>query len=138
MWRFPFILAVTLALVAGTPWSATFASSDGSASPPPPVTCSNGIPGGLNCITSKKDLKDARNAYARGLKLQEQKHLPEALAKFDEANKYAPNWGRLHLKWGEALFWLGKKDEARKQFSAARGLDLTTTEKAELAAAAHG
>ena len=26
-----------------------------------------------------------------------------ALAKFEEAEKYAPNWGRLHLKWGEAL-----------------------------------
>jgi hypothetical protein len=30
-----------------------------------------------------------------------------ALAKFAEADKYAPNWGRLHLKWGEALLWSG-------------------------------
>ena len=43
-----------------------------------------------------------------------------ALAKFEEADKYAPNWGRLHLKWGEALFYAGKSDEAKKQF-AARG-----------------
>jgi hypothetical protein len=30
-----------------------------------------------------------------------QSHL--ALAKFAEAEKYVPNWGRLHLKWGEAM-----------------------------------
>ena len=40
-----------------------------------------------------------------------QSHL--ALAKFAEAEKYAPNWGRLHLKWGEALVYAGKKDEAQ-------------------------
>ena len=27
----------------------------------------------------------------------------QALAKFEEGAKYAPNWGRLHFKWGEAL-----------------------------------
>jgi len=27
----------------------------------------------------------------------------QALAKFEEAEKYAPNWGHLHLKWGKAL-----------------------------------
>ncbi len=61
-----------------------------------------------------------------------------ALAKFDEANKYAPHWGRLHLKWGEALWWSGKRDEAKKQFAIAVTLDLTPSEKSELAkAAAH-
>jgi len=45
-----------------------------------------------------------------------------ALAKFEEANKYAPNWQRLHQKWGEALSYLGRKDEAAKQFALARGL----------------
>ena len=60
-----------------------------------------------------------------------------ALAKFEEAAKYAPNWGRLHLKWGEALWWAGKHDEARKQFAIASGLDLTPSEKSELARAAH-
>jgi tetratricopeptide (TPR) repeat protein len=57
-----------------------------------------------------------------------------ALAKFEEAVKYAPNWGRLHLKRGEALVYAGKKDEAGKQFAIAGGLDLTIREKAELAA----
>jgi tetratricopeptide (TPR) repeat protein len=56
-----------------------------------------------------------------------------ALAKFAEAARYAPNWGRLHLKWGEALWWSGKHDEAKKQFAIAATLDLTPSEKAELA-----
>ena len=56
-----------------------------------------------------------------------------ALAKFAEAEKFAPNWGRLHLKWGEALAYAGKKDEAKAQFACAAALDLTPSEKAELA-----
>jgi tetratricopeptide (TPR) repeat protein len=61
-----------------------------------------------------------------------------AAAKFADAEKYAPNWGRLHLKWGEALWWSGKKDEARKQFAVAAALDLTPSEKSELAKVSHG
>ena len=57
-----------------------------------------------------------------------------ALAKFADAGKYAPNWGRLHLKWGEALLWLGRKDEAHAQLTLAAGLSLTPAERAELAA----
>ncbi|HWA29564.1 MAG TPA: hypothetical protein VG867_00620 [Rhizomicrobium sp.] len=60
-----------------------------------------------------------------------------ALAKFEEAEKYAPNWGRLHMKWGEALAYTGDRDGARKQFAIARGLDLTSTEKAEFLKASH-
>ena len=55
-----------------------------------------------------------------------------ALAKFEEADKYAPNWGRLHLKWGEALWWAGEQDKASKQFATAARLDLTPSEKSEL------
>jgi tetratricopeptide (TPR) repeat protein len=61
-----------------------------------------------------------------------------ALAKFAEAEKYAPNWGRLHLKWGEALWWSSKRDEAKKQLASAARLDLTPSEKAELAKVSHG
>ena len=57
----------------------------------------------------------------------------QALAKFEEADKYAPNWGRLNLKWGEALAALGRKDEkAKAQFARAAQLSLTAGEKAEL------
>jgi hypothetical protein len=56
-----------------------------------------------------------------------------AVQRFDEANKFAPHWGRLHLKWGEALVYAGKEDEAKAQFSRAAQLDLTPSEKLELA-----
>ena len=59
--------------------------------------------------------------------------LLKALPKFAEAEKYAPNWGRLHLKWGEALVYAGKVGEAKVQFARAAALDLTPPEKAELA-----
>jgi tetratricopeptide (TPR) repeat protein len=61
-----------------------------------------------------------------------------ALAKFEEAARYAPNWGRLHFKWGEALLWLGRKDDAAKQFAIARTLYLTSPEQAELGRVFHG
>ncbi len=56
-----------------------------------------------------------------------------ALAKFEEANKYAPNWGKLHLKWGKALYYVGRKDEARAQFGTAMRLDLSDSDKRKLA-----
>src|SRR6185437_9802927 len=58
----------------------------------------------------------------------------QALAKFEEADKYTPNWGRLHLKWGQALTFAGKPADAKAQFARAAALDLTSSEKSELAA----
>ena len=48
--------------------------------------------------------------------------------------------GRLHLKWGEALLYAGRKDEAARQFAIASGPDLVTADSAELARmrSAHG
>jgi Flp pilus assembly protein TadD len=56
-----------------------------------------------------------------------------ALAKFEAASQLAPNWGRLHLEWGAALIYLGRKNEARAQWNVAAGLDLTASERAKLA-----
>ena len=62
-----------------------------------------------------------------------------ALAKFEEANKYAPNWGRLHLKWGEALLWSGDKAGAARSNSLSRAASISRlSEKAELVKARHG
>ena len=61
----------------------------------------------------------------------------QALKEFEEAGKYAPNWGRLHLKWGEALAFSGNRDAAKTEFARAAALDLTPSEKSELARA-HG
>jgi tetratricopeptide (TPR) repeat protein len=74
---------------------------------------------------------DPLEGWGEALMAKSQSHL--ALVKFQEAVKYAPNWGRLHLKWGEALVWVGKPGEAKKQFTRAAELDLTPSEKAELA-----
>ena len=46
---------------------------------------------------------------------------------------YAPNGGRLHLKWGEALGYAGRKDEAQAQYQKASTLDLGAADKTELA-----
>jgi tetratricopeptide (TPR) repeat protein len=74
---------------------------------------------------------DPLEGWGEALMAKNQSHM--ALAKFEEAEKYAPNWGRLHLKWGEALVYAGKKDEAKAQFVRAAALDLTPSEKSELA-----
>jgi len=49
--------------------------------------------------------------------------------------KVAPNWARLHLKWGEALLYSGRGGEAEKQFAIASNLDLSTSDRAALARA---
>jgi tetratricopeptide (TPR) repeat protein len=84
-------------------------------------------------IANKKGphFADPLEGWGEALMAKSQSHL--ALAKFAEAEKYAPNWGRLHLKWGEALVYAGRGDEARAQFARAAALDLTPSEKAELA-----
>ena len=56
-----------------------------------------------------------------------------AIAKFAEADKYTPRWGRNHLRWGQALAKLGKADEAKAQWRAAAGMDLSVADRAELA-----
>jgi tetratricopeptide (TPR) repeat protein len=78
---------------------------------------------------------DPLEGWGEVLMAKNQSHL--ALAKFAEAEKYAPNWGRLHLKWGEALLYSGKPAEAKAQFARAAALDLTPSEKSELARLNH-
>jgi tetratricopeptide (TPR) repeat protein len=55
-----------------------------------------------------------------------------AAAKFAEAAKYAPRWGRDRLRWGQALVKAGKPAEAKAQFDAAKGMDLSPTDRAAL------
>ena len=57
-----------------------------------------------------------------------------AAGKLDEALKVTPHWGRLHLKRAEALARLGRQGDARAELKAAVALDLTASERAELAA----
>jgi tetratricopeptide (TPR) repeat protein len=56
-----------------------------------------------------------------------------AAAKFADAAKDAPRWGRLHMMWGEVLAKLAQADEARAQWRAAAGMDLSQDDRAALA-----
>ena len=78
---------------------------------------------------------DPLEGWGEALMAKNQSHL--ALEKFAEAEKYAPNWGHLHLKWGEALVYAGKPADAKAEFARATQLDLTPSEKAELAGTRH-
>jgi tetratricopeptide (TPR) repeat protein len=55
-----------------------------------------------------------------------------AIGKFAEADKDAPRWGKTHLHWGEALLRSGRYREARAQFEAANGMDLSRPDRAAL------
>ncbi|HET7441993.1 MAG TPA: hypothetical protein VFJ47_11885 [Terriglobales bacterium] len=57
---------------------------------PAAVACADGVPGAPACTASKKDLKEAKSAFAHGLKLQEAHHMEEALAAFEHAAQLAP------------------------------------------------
>jgi general secretion pathway protein D len=90
MRRTEFMIAVGLMAAS----LAAFASAGGddasSALSALPISCGNGIPGGVNCIVSKEELKQARKAYKDGVKLEQQQRLKEALDRFDKATQLAP------------------------------------------------
>jgi tetratricopeptide (TPR) repeat protein len=67
-----------------------------------------------------------------GEALMAQRDWAGAAAKFAEAGKDASRWGRNRMRWGEALLLAGRYHEARAQFEAANGLDLTTPDRAAL------
>src|SRR5271166_3963446 len=83
MRRTVFILAV--GLVAANLAVSAFAAADDPSSAPP-VSCANGIPGGVNCMVSKKEMKQARSAFREGVKLEQERRLQEALDRFDKAS----------------------------------------------------
>jgi general secretion pathway protein D len=55
------------------------------------ISCGNGVPGGTDCIPTKKDVKAAHQAYERGIKLEEHKNLEQAFQAFDQASKLVPD-----------------------------------------------
>src|SRR5271154_2075602 len=125
------ILAVCL--LAGIP---AFAGSD-PVIPPPAITCGYGVPGGINCAPSKKDIKEARNAYSRGLKLEDRQRFEEAFVEFDEASRLVPQDAHFfsarevaksqlvfqHTERGEAFLANAQPEPAVAEFRAALKLD---------------
>ena len=124
------ILAVALFAVSG--WAA-----DNPAAGVPILPCGQGAANGPNCAPSKRDLKDARNAYQRGLKLAKEHYLDEAVAEFETASKLAPKnvdyvtareLGRQdlvsqHLQKGNQEMLHGRQVEALAEFSSALKVD---------------
>src|SRR5260370_28670546 len=124
-----FLLAAVLAVSA-------FAGSDSSVDAPT-ISCGNGVPGGVNCIVSKKGLKEARNAYAHGLKFHDHGRLEEALAHFNNASRLVPQdvlflsarevtKAQLvfqHTERGDALLAEARREQAAAESRAALVLD---------------
>jgi hypothetical protein len=127
---------VLAAFVAATLGISVPARGDDTA-PSPPITCSNGLIGGINCIPTKKDLKDARGAYERGLKLHKHDRMEDAYVQFDEAARLAPQntqyltarevlKGKLvfdHIQRGNILLTEDARLRAAIEFRAAVDLD---------------
>jgi general secretion pathway protein D len=86
MSRIPVLLTAALAMtVAARVWAR---SEDSSLAPP--IACANGLIGGVNCVPTKKDLKESRAAFERGMKLEKQQRPEEAFAQFDQAVRLDP------------------------------------------------
>jgi len=102
-----------------------------------PATCRGGVAGGVNCIVSKQDQKQAQKAFERGVKLHRQQHIEEALKQFEEAAHLVPQnaeyltarevvKGKLvfdHLQRGNALLAEDARVRAATEFRAALDLD---------------
>jgi general secretion pathway protein D len=139
MRRIAFIIAVGL-LAATAAVSAIAADDDATSAPPPvlPISCGNGIPGGMNCMVSKRDLKEARNAFAKGVKLQDQRRTEEAFTQFDTAARLAPQNPQFmtarevvkaqlvfdHVQHGNILMLESSRAQAAAEFRKALDLDV--------------
>jgi type II secretory pathway component GspD/PulD (secretin) len=101
------------------------------------VSCSNGVPGGVNCVPTREDLKQARIAYNHGLKLHEHRQLEESFAQFDRASRLVPRDAAFlsaremtkaqlvfqHTERGDAFLADGQREQAAAEFRAALDLD---------------
>jgi len=99
--------------------------------------CPDAVPGNIPCNISKKDLKEAKAAFSRGLKLQGSKRLDEAFAEFEEAARLAPRDMQFvtsremarqqlvfdHLQRGNTSMLNGRQVEALGEFRTALNLD---------------
>jgi len=102
-----------------------------------PISCGNGIPGGVNCIATKSELKEARSAFTRGRKLADHRQLEEAFSEFDKAARLAPQNPQFltarelvkaqlvfhHVERGNVLLLENLRARAAEEFRAALDLD---------------
>jgi general secretion pathway protein D len=105
-------------------------------SPTPPALCSNSS-GAPHCQGDKKDLKAARSAFARGLKLEKSRDLDQAFYEFEDAARLVPqnveyltareftrqHLAGMHLEQGNTALLNGREVEALAEFRTALNLD---------------
>ena len=103
----------------------------------PTVPCPENAPGGATCAVFKKDLKAARTAFSRALKLERANRLEEAFAEFEQAARLAPRDMQLvtaremarqqlvydYLQRGNTSMLKGRPGEALGEFRSAINLD---------------
>jgi type II secretory pathway component GspD/PulD (secretin) len=101
------------------------------------VPCIDGIAGANACSASKKDLRSAKEAFTRGLKLEKSQQLNDALEQFQEASHLVPQnveyatarevvLQRLvydHVQRGNTALSAGRDIEAQAEFASALDLD---------------
>ncbi|MGD1213828.1 MAG: hypothetical protein ABR861_02445 [Terriglobales bacterium] len=118
------LLLAGVCLAADTPPAAA----------PPLCSNSGGAPA---CQGPAKDLKAARQAFARGLKLEKSKNLDEAFYEFEEASRLVPqnveyltareitrqHLAGMHLERGNSDLLDGRQVEALAEFRTALNLD---------------
>lgn len=140
MGRLQFILMVAfLAVISAMPAAA---GDDDLA----PVTCGNGVPGGVSCLATKQEKKQARRSYESGRKLQAENRFDEAYERFDQAARLVPQNVRYltarelvkarlvfdHIENGNALLASDSQSsiaqvQAAQEFHAALALDPTNS-----------
>jgi general secretion pathway protein D len=132
--RAPFIFVAGL-LAAALALPALASADDRPISPP--ISCSNGIVGSISCIASKQDRKEAHNAFARGMKLQDRGQFEAAFTQFDQASRLVPQDRQFltarellkaklvfsHIERGNALLMDNARPQAANEFRAAADLD---------------
>ena len=125
------ILAVLLAVSAA--WAA------GQPAAPAAVNCANGVPGIPACVLSQKARGEAKKAFERGMKLQKERHLDEALPEFEKAADLVPHDVQYvtlremvrqqlvfdHLQRGNAALAGGSQVQAFGEFRTALHIDPT-------------
>lgn len=116
---------------------AAAASSRDDAPVQPPISCGNGLVGGVNCRPTKQELKEAKQAFERGIKLHQSNHLEEAMEQFDDAARLVPQSLQFlaaretvkaqlvfsHVHRGDGLLLAHNRDGAAAEFKAALALD---------------
>ena len=126
-------LIIATGLLVATLAPATFAGDD----PSVPISCGNGVPGGINCLVSKKELKESRSAFHEGVKLRDRQHLEQAFTQFDRATRMAPQNPQFltarevvksqlvfgHIQRGNVLLLENDRAGAAAEFRAALELD---------------